>query len=65
MHQTIEMLKEDQIKSKNISSKKEKLYKALTIVRMLQKPHQLFLDGYTEMNKEHNDYLEALEVLKS
>ena len=27
-YQTIEMLKEDQLKSKNISSKKEKLYKS-------------------------------------
>ena len=32
---------------------------------MLEKPYRLFLDGYTEMKKEHNDYLEALEVLKS
>ena len=64
-YQTIEMLKEDQMKSKNISSKKEKLYKALTIVRMLEKPHQLFLEGYKEMKKEHNEYLGALEVLNS
>ena len=65
-YQTIEMLKEDQLKSKNISKVKSKSYiKALTNVRMLEKPHQLFLDGYTEMKKEHNDYLEALEVLKS
>ena len=64
-YQTIEMLKEDQLKSKNISRKKEKLYKALTIVRNLEKPHQLFLDGFTEMKREHNEYLEAFEVLKS
>lgn len=62
-YQTIEMLKEDQLKSKAVSSKREKLYKALTAVRMLEKAHQLFLDGYTGMIKEHNEYLEALKFL--
>lgn len=62
-YQTIEMLKEDQLKSKAVFSKREKLYKALTAVRMLEKAYQLYLDGYTGMIKEHNEYLDALKYL--
>jgi len=62
-YQTIDMLKEDQLKSKAVSGKREKLYKALTAVRTLEKAHQLYLDGYTGMIKEHNEYLEALKFL--
>ena len=64
-YQTIDMLKEDQLKSKKISGNKEKIFKALTAVRTLEKPHQLFLEGYTAMKAEHNEYLEALEILKA
>ncbi len=64
-YQTIDILKEDQLKSKKISGKKEKIFKALATVRTLEKPHQLFLEGYTAMKAEHNEYLVALETLKS
>jgi len=62
-YQTIDMLKEDQLKSKAVSGKREKLYKALTAVRTLEKAHQLYLNGYTGMMKEHNEYLDALKYL--
>lgn len=64
-YQTIDMLKEDQLKSKAVSKKKEKLFKALTIVRTLKKPYKLYLDGFTGMKKEHDKYLEALQTLES
>ena len=64
-YQTIEILKEDQLKSKALSKKKTKVYKALATVRKNEKPHLLYLDGYTGMKEEHDEYLSALQILKS
>ena len=63
-YQTIDLLKEDQMKSKDISKKKAKLYHALTTVRLYETPHQLYMEGYTGMKYEHNEYLDALRILK-
>ena len=64
-YETIEILKEDQLKSKAVSKKKTKVYKALATVRKNEKPHLLYLDGYTGMKEEHDEYLSALQILKS
>ena len=62
-YQTIDLLKEDQLKSKAVSGKREKLYKALTVIRTLEKAHQLYLDGYTGMIKEHKEYMNSFRFL--
>ncbi len=62
--ETIELLKTNQIKNKAKAKKKEKIYSALVTVRMLEKPHHLFLEGYRAMEQEHTAYLKARDNLK-
>lgn len=64
-YDTIGLLKADQLSRKKVSRKKEKIYKALTTLNILEKPYNLYLDGYTGMQSEHDDYLKAKTILKS
>jgi len=64
-YETIDLLKADQLSRKKVSRKKKTLYEALTTLNTLKKPYELYLDGYTGMQKEYDEYQNANTVLKS
>ena len=64
-YETIDLLKADQLSRKKVSRKKRNLYEALTTLNTLKKPYELYLDGYTGMQKEYDEYQKANTVLKS
>jgi len=45
--------------------KKNPAFAALRKIKVLEKPHQLYLDGYHEMQEEHDTYLEVSDMLKA
>ena len=54
-------------KSELLIEKKEHnpVFDALRKIKVLEKPHQLYLNGYHEMQEEHDTYLKACDTLKS
>lgn len=64
-YKTIELLKADQSKTKIENKEKLPLFKAVTTMKKYEKAYRMYLDGYTMMKTEHDEYLKAFNKLKA
>ncbi len=64
-YQKINKLKDVKTELQAEKEKHNPAYNALRKIKMLNKPHQLYLNGYHEMQDEHDAYLKARNMLKT
>ncbi len=64
-YEKINILKDAKIELHTEKEKHKPAFDALKKIKMLEKPYQLYLGGYHEMEEERDAYLVALDTLKT
>ena len=64
-YEKINELKDTKIELHAEKEKHKPAFDALKKIKMFEKPYQLYLNGYHEMEEEHDMYLRALETLET